>query len=325
MKRIFLTLVLLSCLYNLIAIEYNTYDMEVEHVFSAANLNAKTDNDLAIITFGQNPGASGPGLFFFYDTLVISDQAYWNDDRRTIFLKEDYSFDKIFVGSFYQSINYINNNLIFGLGYDDITCFSMNNDEMKNKFKIKNSSLSAFDSQYKDFYYQDNTLFIVDKNDTLWGIRNPGLDINENKKNIITEEEIIEEINSGKYKGLTIDTEKRLFLDGELQTLQYKVFVDYWSENSTKISGSIKGYEYTFEELLKSNYSNFLGKDLDGNNYWASRKTLIVFNKTGNIIERARFDIYKSNTYPAVSPSGDVYFMGYGEDNVTLYKIKRQW
>jgi len=81
----------------------------------------------------------------------------------------------------------------------------------------------------------------------------------------------------------------------------------------------------TVEDILTGS-GNKIGTDIYGNTYWTSWNTdIAVFNKDGFMIDLFVASRSKSSTTPAVSPSGDVYFMGYGEDNVTLYKIKRQW
>ncbi len=319
MRKIFILLILIISINNIFGIEYNTYDMEVEHVFKASHLGVDSVDDLAINKHPGGEDASGPAIFFKNENLIVSDQTRMN--MRTIILNKDYSFKKIVVNSFFRANIVHYDNVIIGMRFHEtVNIFDQN---FVQKSWLSYDNISFFNG-YKDLYYKDNTLFITDNSYKLWGIRNPSLDINENKKNIMTEEEIIEEINSGKYKGLTIDSEKRLFLDGELQTIQYMKYILQF-QNKKDIAGTIKKFNYNYETLAKFSMDTYLGKDHDENCYWSSSRTIMVFNKNGKLLNLFRFDEDKSNTYPAVSPSGDIYFMGYGTDNVTLYKIKRQW
>ncbi|MBN2619337.1 MAG: hypothetical protein JXR64_13580, partial [Spirochaetales bacterium] len=85
------------------SIEYNTYDMEQVFAFKASNLGLDNISDLAIV---ENPGAGeelGPVIYFDKESLVIADQA--NKYRRTIYLNDDFTFDKIVKDSFYASKN----------------------------------------------------------------------------------------------------------------------------------------------------------------------------------------------------------------------------
>lgn len=316
-------IILLMISFSINANEYNTYELENVHDFKASHYGVGGDRDLSLILEGTNPGPDGPGLFFIEDQLAISDQAYWNDQRRTIFLTKDYNFEKILQDSFF-GMNVIRfENIYIGENASFIQLFSIV-DKWEMEMYSSQDRISIIKSA-NDIYYQDDTLFIYDKSNTLWAIKGPSMDDSQNKANLIKEEDIVREIKDGVFKGLTIDDKKRLFLNNELQTIKYKTFVKYWSEKSPDLIGNILDGVYSFERLSKSNYSNYLGRDSDDNYYWSSRKTIVVFNNEGLLIERFKFDSKKSDTFPAVSPEGDIFFMNYDTDKVTLYKIPRQW
>ena len=69
-----------------------------------------------------------------------------------------------------------------------------------------------------------------------------------------------------------------------------------------------------------------IGRYSDGNYYWdLGGSHMTVFRPNGILFEFFQYNEDLSDSTPAVSPSGDIYFMHYGEDKVTLYKIERQW
>lgn len=321
MKKIFVSMfiILSSCLYS---IDYHTYDLEIVHVFDASQKGEGNKNDLAVNNFpGSGSLSVGPGIFFEEDKLVVSDQV--NAQMRTIYLSKNYSFSNIYIESFYNSnvINY--NNIILGYNNDYINAFDKNS-LGSFKFNITTYDFKIF-RNYKDIYYQDNTLFIFDKDYKLWAIKNPGLDMEKNRKNIINEDETIKEINSGKFKGLSIDSKNRLFLNNKLMTVDIKTFTDYSREIRTVTNKPLISFENS-EDLYITGDASYIGSDIDGNKYWYQGSALLIFNTNGWPIEDFVVSEWeKVDTYPAVSPEGDVYFMNYGEDKVTLYKVKRRW
>lgn len=325
MKKILFTILILTSTY-VFSIEYNTYEMVEEHVFKASHWGIDDYKDLAL---NKNPGGSdalGPGLFFIDSQLVISDQV--NDNMRTLFLGENYSLENIFESSFNKSNILISNNNIVGYNNSYISCYNITNG-WDLTFLVSIYDLN-FLKDYKDLYFQDNTLFIFDANNKLWAIKDPGLDNSINKKNIVKEDDIIKEINEGKYKGLTIDSDKRLFLNGGLQTINYSVFYSYYKEqnpNKEKLSNDFRVDNIIIQiSPQASSQMTFLSKDKFNNYYYKlGHKYIAIFNNKGLLNEFFEFDYNKSDTYPAVSPEGDVYFMKYGSDKVTLYKIPRQW
>lgn len=305
---------------DLFAIEYNKYEMESEHVFNASHFGHNDENDIGVNLYPGGEDSLGPGLFFIKKQIIISDQS--RKKNRTIYLNNNYSFDKIFEKSFVQSTVYNFINVALGNRFNKF--ISIYNIEPYEPITFLSYSDFHFLSSYRDVYYQDNTLFVHDKNFKLWAIRNPGMDTNENRKNVISEEYIIKEIKSGKYEGLTIDDKKRLFKDGELQTVNIKRFFEYYNEQISDPLPILN--KKNKENFYIRNNAVYLGRDEQGFTYWYDNNRVLVVDDNhtpiNDILLTKEFMLY---TNPAISPKGDIFFLDYGTDKVTLYKIKRQW
>jgi len=317
-RNTFIIISMVFLVLNLNAIEFNTYDMEIEHVFKASLLGEDDVNNLAVDLYSMGGEVSrGPSLFFLENDLIVHDEA---GKYRTVLLDTDYSFKETYDYCIYNSTFYNFNNTILGMNsYNGIKI--VENKEIISDISFTNLS---FLRNNKDLYYQDNTLFIFDKDNNLWGIKNPGLDNDENRKNIVKEEEIIKEITEGKYKGLTIDSKKRLFLDGELQTINIITYFDYLKDKTNTDLPILN--KKNKENFYISNNTVFIAKDNKGFSYWyKNNRILIVSDKNIPVIDYLITKEFRLDTYPAVSPEGDIYFMKYNEDNVTLYKIARKW
>ena len=124
MKKILLTLLLLNT-FNLFSVEYNTYELEIEHVFNASYQGKNTQTDLANDFHSGADSPSGPMIYFDGNELVIADQAH--KDLRTIYLNDDYNFNKIYADSFDRNNLIKGNNVILGYHYDYIVVFSKKN------------------------------------------------------------------------------------------------------------------------------------------------------------------------------------------------------
>jgi len=164
-------------------------------------------------------------------------------------------------------------------------------------------------------------------------IINPGPNSDENNRNILNQEQTLALFNEPeKYglEGVTIDDRNRLFIDGELQTKDYKTFYSYWMEQMDFSDPD----DYRLSEIHKyrpiniksAEYVHFLGIDNIKNMYWrAGNKTILVFDDSGRIKFRFEFDFLKSKTQPAIHPSGDVYFLDYDTEGVYVYRIQNVW
>lgn len=315
--RIKILILLLIVSGSVYAVEYNTYDIIVEHEFSASYRGRNDTNDLNVDLELGGPGPWGPTIYFRGEKTYIADRL----NNRTVITHDNYSYQSIETNSFTSNSLIViqDNNEI---GVSDYGVSIRSNGQFTGQ--VRSSDISFMRSVKSALYYK-NYLFIHDKNNILWSIKEPSNDVNKNKSNVLNEEDTIELINSRKIKGLTIDSEKRLFVDGELRTLDYKTYIGYWASKNDLIAGNINEGIFSYERIKPMMLDYYLGSDTDGNEYWSSVRTIMVFNKTGYLIDRFRFNMQKSETTPIVSPEGDVYFMNYSKDKVTLYKIPRQW
>jgi Bacterial SH3 domain len=128
--------------------------------------------------------------------------------------------------------------------------------------------------------------------------------------------------------GLSIDSQDRLFLNGELVTLEYKTFASYFKEKNGNIPRIGQAVSLSADPLKFSNEgTNYLGRDADGNRYWGGEGGSAVFNAHGNFIEY--FIIMGAAKYrtvwPHVAPNGDLYFLGNDDTWISLYRVKNIW
>ena len=304
---------------SLFAIEYNQYEMKRVYEFS---VSYSGENDINDLIFVKNPGSGdivvGPAIFFDGKTLAIADQI----GGRTIYLKNDYSFNKIVKYSFYNKNIYKLDEYL--LGFNKSSSISI----YKSRTMEKCSHISFYELGFlqhsKSAFYHSNILFIHDKDGKLWSIKNPGLDSVKNRKNLLNEEKTLALFKDGDIDGLTIDSEKRLFLNGELQTLDYAVFYKYYKSLHPELE-KLTMLEFQISPKT-ANMMTYINKDNHLNTYWdMGGRYICIFNSSGLLYDFFEYDSKKSSTTPAVSPSGDIYFMHHGEDKVTLYKIERQW
>ena len=315
MRLIYLVVVIMCINNSLFAIEYNQYDMNVVKEYEASQSNLDIE-PLRVNFHHNNPEPSGPMIYFKNETLVIADQ----NANRTISLTDDYTFDKKYNFSFSNEKIHQMNDYILGFDQFDGIHVSYNwNLIVRVSFdyiEVLRYSQSAF--------YHSNILFVHDENGKLWSIKNPGLDDSKNRKNLLNEDKTLDLFKNGDIDGLTIDSEKRLFLNGELQTLDYAVFYKYYKGLHPEGKLSLKLDTQVTDEASSS--MRYIGKDNEGNYYWRlGQKHMSIFNYQGFLIEIFKYDRKKVSTTPAVSPPGDIYFMHHGEEKVTLYKIDRQW
>ncbi len=319
MKNVYLAILIIYTS-NIFAIEYNQYEMKTEHVFSAENGEQDIDKVGLGFAFEGGLSAGGPTIFFDDNNLILADQ----EKSRTIFLNDDYTFNEFFAKSFYLSnIYFIPSFYFMGITTEGhIGIFNKKNGwELIVLLSVDNL---AFLRNSKSAFYHSNILFIHDENGKLWSIKNPGLDDSKNRKNLLDEKKTLALFKNGDIDGLTIDSEKRLFLNGELQTLDYAIFYSYYKSLHPELEKLTK---LQFQISSKTaNMMTYLNKDSDLNTYWdMGGKYIAIFNDSGLLFDFFEYDGDKSSTTPAVSPSGDIYFMHHGEEKVTLYKIDRQW
>lgn len=313
--RIIIILSIMLCNIGLYSMEYNTYEMVKVHEFNASE-DTKDNSYLRTNFYDQDP--HGPMLYFDNDKLVLADQ----NNNRTIILNENYSFSQIYNFSFFEDKIY--NFGKFFIGFNKAYGVVVSDDE-KIIIRVSFDDIIQL-RQSTNVFYHSNILFIYDKNGKLWSIKNPGLDKNLNILNLLNETETIKLfMNKNIVDGLTIDSKKRIYLDGELQTVDIKIFTEY-KKNTRDIEN--KPYtEKNFEEdYFVDNSGVFIGFDEDGNSYWYYNRGVLVINAYGwPIMIFTVNDQSKVSTTPTVSNKGDVFFLHSEPDLVTLYKIPRKW
>jgi len=129
--------------------------------------------------------------------------------------------------------------------------------------------------------------------------------------------------------GITIDSRKRIFLDGVLQTRDYKAYYEYWKEKNSSVS--LKRPGATFEDDAELYYKNttpvLAGFDSTGNVYWASGDAILVFDISGYLLDIfAPVDSLElKKTAYAIHPSGDAFFLGYDTAGVYIYRVRNVW
>jgi hypothetical protein len=198
----------------------------------------------------------------------------------------------------------------------------------ESKAKVNFSDRYPVNDDIRSFFYYGNVLFFHDGEGRLFSIVNPSLDEAANRKNFRNTEQTRKLFQPGSgfnLKGLTLDSEDRIFLNGELQTRDFAAFFSFWAKlyKNEKSKLTKTGSYYG---LSSASYMDFIGNDRNSNWYWyIGRKYVIIHNKDGAVISELEIDPEKSRIIPAVHPSGDVYFLSYDDKGVYLYKIARRW
>lgn len=314
-------LILIFTRVTIFSVEYNTYKMEKVHDYVVGILKEGGGETLGV----NNPGMSGPtpygpGISYFDNSLHIMDI---HRSRTIKVSEEDYLFEEI-----------LGYNLYLGLIYEMDGCLVRINNFEQTLSIYRDGKIAYLDLEelgdfryISSFFYFNNTLFLHNKNNEINSITDPTIDWKDNRKKLTNEEDTIELINSGKFKGLTIDTENRLFLNGELRTLDYDTFLSYHREIQKRKGLERPKVNFTMQvKDFKTGSENLIGTDELGYTYWSSWNTdIAVFNPDGFLIELFVVNKEYIPTYPAVTSEGDIYFMHHDVDKVTLYKIKRQW
>lgn len=322
--KIIVFIFLLIITSNLYSTEYITYKMNIEHVFNAKDYRKASETDLSINASPGGGHAEGPALFYEGDNLIIADQLI----GRNILLNKDYSFRSIFKKSIFDHKTFFLNNYCIGYNENNsIVIFDISKEWLfKSQIMVGAFTNLSHLRNFKDLLYYNDVLFIVDENNKLWSIKNPGLDDNENKSNLRNEEETRKLFDkNSELNRLIIDPENRFLLDGELITINFASFHLYYK--------SLKPVDFRMSELENKNITEkasnnmiLIGFDNKNNSYWTiGSKSIGVFRPNGVLFHYFRLEKILYSTTPTVSPDGDVYFMGYDKEYVTLYKINNQW
>lgn len=116
--------------------------------------------------------------------------------------------------------------------------------------------------------------------------------------------------------------ERGLIVEGERAPRDYNHFLEEVKRREGKIEHA-RGIDNDYLAALKLTY---LGHDVDKNYYWYSPAgELYIFNRKGRLIEAFRYDGSSFKGYPALHPSGDIYFIFYNKAYLLLKRIGRKW
>ena len=186
--------------------------------------------------------------------------------------------------------------------------------------------------KHGEVYYIGNTAIYCGFGGELYSVQNPGPDPAKNNSIRLDDagtRALLKEPEKYGLSGVTIDPKKRIFLDGVLQTREYKTFYEYWKGKTGSASLKKPGasFDYDAEIFYKNTTPELAGYDSAGNIYWASGDALLVFATTGYLLDIfAPIDslAYKKTAY-AIHPSGDAYFLGYDTSGVYIYRVKNVW
>ena len=128
--------------------------------------------------------------------------------------------------------------------------------------------------------------------------------------------------------GLTLDDKNRLFLDGDLVTMDYDTFIEYFAHEKGNASATPPAYVHVdlAYALLRTMHSNeFVGRDASGNWYWRSNGYyLLVMNKLGWLIAAIQSED-KDIDSTAVAPNGDIYSLRSDDTWVYLERFENTW
>jgi hypothetical protein len=317
MKKIIFLLIITASILN--AQDYNIYSEKLMSNYQ----NGTSINNLRYIPVPDPMSTNGPSAFDF-------------DQYGNLFILDSHNF-KVKKLINFKIISEIQ--LSSDYGYNDAYLFEVKNDgflfseapytafktDENNKILVHAGSNFPILKQKTDY-----SLFIEHNNYIFQYLNDGGIVCFYSDKGVtkMLENEAVHNMfkpGSGfDMKGLTIDSKNRLFLNGELQTRDYGTYIRYQKEKDANYSLN-KKHKYMVFSAEQSQVS-LIGKDKAGNIYWnVMNNDLIIFNSSGFVIEKLKYNQNKSKTLPAVHPSGDIYFLDYDEKEVRLYSVQNVW
>lgn len=294
---------------SLFSLEHNTYPINIVKEYE--NLT---------VELGAYEGPRGPSLFFDGTKIIFIDHL----SKRAIYLDEEYNFGNIIDIPYIPSTLYKQGEYLIGLSYSRSIRIYDTNDNWKLLTEIRSSDFTQFKDQ-KLILYIDNTMIILDRFNQIWYLKNPVLDEYQNRKSLFKEPNSIDYISSGNINEVTIDNEKRLFINNILQTYNLETFYTYHSKDRRVDNKPKTSIEIPVEIFIK-NRSTLFGTDENNNTYWRSYNAILILDKNSWPID---FIIppkdIKTEGTPIVSKRGDIFFISYEKDKVKLYQMKREW
>lgn len=77
--------------------------------------------------------------------------------------------------------------------------------------------------------------------------------------------------------------------------------------------------------MKKSNRVAYIGADDDFNTYWKLSSLIIIINNEGDFIDIFIPENKKLRQYPAIHPTGDLYYLNYNEEHIKIHLLRRKW
>lgn len=269
------------------------------------------------------------GLGFDFDNNI-----YFADLANERYLVYNYDLDffkKIqtkFSGG--VQLKFLTNDLIFRYSNSrEFSIVDINKKELLARVYLDEHGEYNFSRTKDNFIYYNNTVFHWTNNGEIVSFVNPGL---EENKSFTPPEETRKNIKKKKYKGLKIDDQDRLFLNGKLLTRNYFHFTTYWADKHKSMISPSNVIDYDYMPTEFTSGPIYCGEDNDGNTYWTySIFDYLIFNKDGwliDIIEWERDKEYDSYNYPAtIQRYGDIYIiaLNYKQKKYELIMLPRTW
>lgn len=288
------------------------------------------DGEFGYIEASDYKGGSPPinvwGMGFDLDKNI-----YFSDvlNERYVIFNNDYDFIKN-INYKYASgrqLKFISDDLL--MMFYNSSSFSL--------FSIKKEKLLFFiglsQKQFGStnfFIYHEDTAFTYTIDGEIVCFQNPT--IYWEKPNVMISTEETRKLFKPTYKGLKIDKEDRLFLNGKLLTRNYRHYITYWDEQHKNMSRPENTIVYEYRDSRFETMNVYLGEDKDGNTYWGySQKFCVVFNKDGWPIDKFLWDDDSkmkeeiSIFPPAIHPNGDIYLLYPSPKGAYLYMLPRTW
>jgi hypothetical protein len=319
--RKYLILLFLSVLLFAEEIEKVPFD-----IFRAYEINKEPINFTISIgsDYPQGPSAIGfdaNGRYYISDALnerliLLSREGEYRGEQRDLFC------------SFAQSLLIVGDDIISNHGNG--LAVDRNMKKMVRIFPFDGKGRCLLPITAIDYFYSDSIVIMSCPGYGIYAIYRPGVDIVENNKSIKNIEYVKMVFSSPEKYGLKdvfFDDEYRLFKNNKLISSTFIAYYSYWNSRTNLDMQLFNKYPNDSNWVFKSSNADSVGKDSCGNLYWISGSYLIICNDKGIFIDIINLynAMYIAKTFPAVHPSGDIYFLDYDDKAVYLYRIKNVW
>lgn len=267
------------------------------------------DTDITAIQFDKN------------DNLIINDYINF----RIVYLKKDYSFDKVYKSASFSDYLFDTDKLLFGV-YGSETYFILNKDNGNvSSFKIPRNISAKYTTTS---VFTENVIFSYLKDGSIVSFILEDLEILKYSQ-MLDSIKTRELFKTNKLDKFTIDSNDKIYLDKKIKNRDYSTMYKYWSRaNKAKNDDPFNVPGIPGLSKLEFVNGEFIGEDSDRNTYWDTNKSCIIFNEDGWPIDYFVYN-QKNITKPAIHSNGDLYYIARGSKNnklvLNLYKIERQW